>query len=291
MNVPVIPLVKEADATDDGVREAFREIKNSLRVPVVNVLFQAYAAMPKFLEIAWRRLRPSVLTAQFGERALQIGALAEQTASGWNVRDHNALLHARAIGNVEMRRMREIVDLFRLVNPKLLIIAHAVDRALRGEAINGTGTAGPSHDHHYGHGVKEFRATPMPLSDERDWPPRVRAIYDEMKAAFRWPFVSNEYRAMSAYPDWLEVWWKDCKACLNDPRYPAAERELGAAAAAAAQALPHRFILSDDLLERNGIEGAKREELMRSNATFLSVLPRSILNMEIARRGLGAEPS
>ena len=61
--------------------------------------------------------------------------------------------------------------------------------------------------------------------------------------------------------------------------------------AAAAQALPHRFILSDDLLERNGIEGAKREELMHSNATFLSVLPRSILNMEIARRGLGPDPT
>jgi len=287
----MIPLVKEADATDDGVREAFREIKNSLRVPVVSLLFQAYAATPKFLEIAWRRLRPSVLTAQFGQQALEIGTIAERTVSSFTVRDHAALLRARAIGPPEMRRMREIVDLFRLANPKVLIIAAAVELALRGEAINGTGTAGPAHDHHYGHGVKEFRATPLLLAEERDWPPRVRAVHEEMKATFGSAFVSSEYRAIAAYPDWLEVWWKDCKSWVADPRYAAAAEEIRAAAFEEARALPHRFILSDDLLERNGIEGVKREELRRANHAFIDVLPRLIINMEVARRGLGAEPA
>lgn len=286
-----IPLIKEADATDEGVREAFREIKNSLRIPVVNLLFQSYAATPKFLEIAWRRLRPSVLTGQFGQQALQVGSIAERGVDAWNVRDHTVLLRARGLGVAEIRRMREIVDLFRLVNPKLLIIAEAVDLVLHGESINGTGNAGPSHDHHYGHGVKEFRAIPLLLVEERDWPPRVRAIYDEMRPAFGSSFISNEYRAMSTYPDWLEVWWKDCKAYLADPHYSKMENEIREAGRVAAKALPHRFILSDELLERNNIDSGKREELLRTNEVFLHLLPQLIINMEIARHGLGAEPA
>ncbi|HEV2038015.1 MAG TPA: halocarboxylic acid dehydrogenase DehI family protein, partial [Candidatus Eremiobacteraceae bacterium] len=60
-----IPLIRESEATDERAREAFRDIKSALRVPIVNLIFQAWAAYPKFLDVTWRRLRPSVLTIEF----------------------------------------------------------------------------------------------------------------------------------------------------------------------------------------------------------------------------------
>ena len=53
-----VTLVREADASDDRIKEVYRDIKESLRVSLVDVMFQAYASNPKFLDYAWRRLRP-----------------------------------------------------------------------------------------------------------------------------------------------------------------------------------------------------------------------------------------
>ncbi|MDQ6780286.1 MAG: halocarboxylic acid dehydrogenase DehI family protein [Candidatus Eremiobacteraeota bacterium] len=286
-----ITLVKESDATDEDVREAYREIKTALRLPMVSLLFQAYASTPKFLGLAWRRLRPSVLAPQFAQQAAAIGAVAERAVAQWGVGDHAAALHARSMSAVDLRRLRDIADLFRLLDPKLLIIARAVDLVLSGESINGTGSTGPAHEHSYVHNTKEFRVAPLVLTEERDWPPRVRAIYDEVKSAVTTPFVSNDYRALSAYPDWLEVWWKDTRSLVRDPRYAQVEKDVADAARGAAKALPHRFVMSDELLERNGIDAARRVELRSANGVFVRTLPGLIINMEIARRGLGPEPA
>ncbi len=284
---PTIPLVKESDVTDDGIREAYREIKNWLRVPAINALFQTYAATPHFLEVAWRRLRPSVLTPAFNEQAAHVGLLAERHVAGWQIGDHAMQLRGRAVAAADLQRMRTIADLFHVVNPKLLIIAHAIGIALGGRTIAGTG-AGPSHVHHYASEVKEFRAVALTLSEERDAPPRVRAILDEVKAALGSGVVSSEYRALASYPDWLEVWWKDCKALLREADYQAARRGIGDAGERAAEELPHQFALGADLLERNDIDESGRAQLRERNAVFIELLPALILNMEIARRGLGA---
>ena len=51
--------VPDIEADDEKVIEVNRDLKRSLRVPVVPSLFQAYAAWPRFLDAVWRRLRPS----------------------------------------------------------------------------------------------------------------------------------------------------------------------------------------------------------------------------------------
>ena len=281
-----IPLVRESEATDERVREAFRDIKGALRVPVVNVLFQAWAAFPKFLEVVWRRVRPSVLTAQFAELASYIDTKVREGTDDWAVGDHTAQLRARAVSESEIVRMREIVELFTQVNPKLMILASAVDVALTGAAVGGTGTKGP-HRAQERERPKEFRLVRFGLVEERDAPPRVRSIYEDMKNTLGLPFIETEYRVMATYPDWLEVWWKDCKTRAQDARYHSLEDEIAKAGAELAKALPHRLYLSSDLLESCDIDDAKRAELRRISAAFVALLPGLIINVEVARRGLG----
>ncbi len=65
-----LKLVSEADATPP-VRATFDEVRHALGVPAVPILYQAYAAVPKFLELHWEALRPAIKTRQFfrmGER-------------------------------------------------------------------------------------------------------------------------------------------------------------------------------------------------------------------------------
>lgn len=282
-----VPLVRESDATDERVREAFRDIKNALRIPVVSVVFQAYAALPKFIDIVWRRLRPSVLAPEFSRQAQSIDRLAQSAASAWPVTDHSAQLRGRGMTAVDLARMREIVEAFEDINPRLLIVASAVELALNGATLGGTGANGPSHAEQQERG-KEFRGMRTEIADERDAPPRVRAIFEDIKNSIGLAIVSNDYRAMASFPDWLEIWWKDCKARMQEPAYAQLEDDLANAGREAAKNLPQRFALSDDLLSANGIDDVKREELRRINEAFVGALPRLIINIEIARLGLGS---
>ena len=204
----------------------------------------------------------------------------------WPVADHAAALRARALSEAEIARMREITELFSKVNPKLAIVAAAVDAALRGRPVGGVGTKGP-HRERERPPLQEFRGVRFSLIEERDAPPRVRAIYDDMKATLGLPFIETEYRAMASYPDWLEVWWRDCKPLAQEQRYRTLGAELNRDAAQSATQLPHRLQLNESLLDSNEIDEARRTELRRGTAIFGQTLPGLLINVEIARRGLG----
>jgi halocarboxylic acid dehydrogenase DehI len=281
-----IPLVRESETTDERAREAFRDIKSALRVPLVNLIFQAWAAYPRFLDLTWRRLRPSVLTLDFAELAGSIEAKVRTGTDSWPIIDHAAMLRARSVPESDLQRMREIVDLFTQVNPKLAILASAVDATLRHMPVGGVGTKGP-HREEERERPKEFRGVRFTLIEERDAPPRVRSIYEDMRTTLGLPFIETEYRAMASYPDWLEVWWKDCKPLTMGEPYRTLGHDLAKAAADAAKRLPHRLHLSDDLLESCEIDETKRLELRRINGAFVRLLPSLIINLEVARRGLG----
>ncbi len=281
-----IPFVRESEATEERAREAFRDIKNALRVPIVTLLFQAWAAVPRFLDLTWRRLRPSVLTVEFAALASKVGEESRTQTTGWPVADHAAQLRGRAVSEAEIARMREVIELFAEVNPKLAILACAVEAALAGKPVGGVGTSGP-HREEERERPREFRGVRFSLVEEREAPPRVRAIYEDMRATMHLPFIETEYKAMASYPDWLEVWWRDCKPKVTDANYELLARSIGVAALGASKALPHGLFLSQDLLQTHGIDEAKRAELRRVTGTFARLLPSLIINVELARRGLG----
>ncbi len=283
----MIPLVRENDEKDDRVKEVYRDIKESLRIPLVNVIFQAYATVPRFLDFTWRRLRPNMLALPFVEQASKIGTLADHGVTTWQISDHAAELRSRNIGEADLRKMREIVELFHQVDPRLLIIALAVQLALAGEEVGGTGSHGPPPDDDKGRIGADFRGMTVHMADEKEAPLRVRTIYDEIKTLTGLPFINTDYRAMGAWPDWLEVWWKDCKLVQQDARYTALCEDLREAATEAAVLLPHQLNLSHDLLEQYRVNAGDRRRLAEVNRVFCKLLPGLVVNMAIARRGLG----
>jgi halocarboxylic acid dehydrogenase DehI len=283
-----IPLVRESETTDERAREAFRDVRSALRIPVATLLFQAWAAYPKFLDVTWRRLRPNVLSDDFAGLAGRLETNVREGVGAWTIADHAAALRARSLGESEIARMRELIGLFTNVNPKLAILAAAVAAALDGKPVGGVGTKGPHRERERAP-QQEFRGVRVVLIEERDAPPRVRTIYDDMKATLGLPFIETEYRAMASYPDWLEVWWRDCKPVCESDRYRGLGVELARAAAQAAAKLPHRLSLSENLLASSELEGEQRAGLQRTTVMFAQTLPSLMINVEIARRGLAEQ--
>ena len=276
-----IPLVRDADVSDDRVKEAYRDFKESMRVSFVDAMFQAYAATPKFLDYAWRRLRPSMLSAPFVEQGRRVAAVADDGVASWQVSDHAAELHARNYGDADLRRLREIVEIFHGLLPKLAIVSQALRVALGGEPIGGGGVSQPPQHDDRDRLVKDFRGLQVPMADDREAPLRVRNAFDEMQRVAGLSFVSTAHRALGAYPDWLDVVWSDLKPMLADVRRRDLCNQVDAAAQEAAQHLPYPL---------NMPEG-EFDAMKSVNDAFCSLLPGLIVDIAVARRGLGPEPT
>jgi uncharacterized protein YbdZ (MbtH family) len=276
----VITLVREGDAEDERVKEVYRDIKESLRVSLVDAMFQAYAAMPKFLDYAWRRLRPSMLAQPFVEQSRNLGELADAGIEGWPISDHAAALHSRNYGESDLRKLREIVELFHTENPKLLIISNALRVALTGEPIGGMGVPHPPNHVDRDKLVRDFRGLHVPMAIEGEAPLRVRNTFEEIQRGTGLPFVSTQHRAMGAYPDWLDVFWTDVRPLLTDARRRELSARIDRASRDAARQLPYPLHIRAD----------EFPEIGRINDAFCTLLPGLMIDSAIARRGLGPEP-
>lgn len=276
-----IALVREADAADERVKEAYRDVKESLRVSYVDVLFQAYAGDPKFLDQAWRRLRPSMLAPPFVAVSASVGQQADRQTLAWPVSDHAAALHARNYGENDVRKLREIVDVFWSTTPKLLVIANAIRFALSGEPIGGAGVPASQAHVERDRLVRDYRGVRIPAVDEREAPLRVRTAFDELQRSTGLPFVDTAHRAMGAYPDWLEVVWADTKPTYGTPHRERACAAIDALAREAAKSVPYPLNLSADAYA----------PMAEVNDAFCAALPGLLVDIAIARRGLGTEPN
>jgi Halocarboxylic acid dehydrogenase DehI len=282
-----IPLVRESDSSDERIREAFRDIKATLRVPLVSQIFQAWATVPRFLDYTWRRLRPNVLAWNFVEQARNIEALAERIVSAWPGGDHVAALRESNVSEADVLRMREISSMFADLDPKLLAIAHAVRLALSGTQIGGGGASGRQPAGDIERLSRDNRGLSVPLVEDRDASQRVRTVLEDLKTSLGLSLVPNDYRAIAAFPDWLEVWWRDCKTSLGAPRYAALLREVDQAGINAARALPYRLNLADELLLRSEVSAEDRARIARITEAFCEMMPGVVINMAVAQRGLG----
>ena len=281
-----VTLVREADAVDERVREAYRDIKASLRVPVVASLFQAYAAVPRFLDYTWRRLRPNVLAKPFVDHARKIGDRAEGSAGAWPLGDHAAELRARNVGEGDIVRVREIAAMLTDVDPKLLVIAHAVRLAMTGAQIGGGGTGTHQFSGDEERLARDYRGLSVAIIEERDAPLRVRTVYEEIKSVTGAPFVSGDYRIMGAFPDWLELWWRAAKPAMQSTRFATLCREVEDAAIEAARQVPYALNLREEALARADVGAEERARIMRVNDTLCEMLPAVVIGTALARRGL-----
>lgn len=68
------------------------------------------------------------------------------------------------------------------------------------------------------------------LVDEQSASPRVKAIFDDIKATKKIDFVPNFWRAMAAHPDNLERAWNQGKSIMKDGKISLLLKEIVAVA-------------------------------------------------------------
>jgi len=211
------------DAAGAPIQAIYDDTRHRLHLPWVGALFQVYAMYPPYLDLAWNAVKDSIETPQFDADAAAIGALADVAADlytpSYTERDIAAM-------NVDIYAIKDVIDAFRVGNPRLLLVAMALQRAYTDGPVGGADDSGTSLPDSALETMEETRAekTVVEMVDPDAAPERVKRVFDDIKGTLGLPLVNSDYRAMALWPDYLELAWRDIKGPIGTPTY-AEDRE------------------------------------------------------------------
>ena len=185
-------LVPEEEAPRE-IAELYARIKQALGVPHVNVIFQAYAAIPGYLQAVWKQLEPALQSARFFDFAERLRGEAYTLAHNYfAIPDLCRELAEQSFSAGAKRELTAVVELFHYNNPPLMLICAAQLAAFE-QPLAGDPAASAVARH------PEFQERPV-LVEERTAPAPTRKIYDEMKRVMNTTVINTDYRAFARWP-------------------------------------------------------------------------------------------
>ena len=270
-----LTLVGESEAPGP-TREIFGQVRDTLGIPEVPKLYQAYAAFPEFLQLHWQAFRPAL---ELRESFLLGSRLAAESYT----RAHNyfeiaPMRHEGAGSHApSCLSLTEVLDYYLYLDPLLLLIAAVQMRAFEGPVGSLLGCPGPAQH-------SRFAVAPCLLKNgqadaelQRSWRERGRML--------ELGFIADEHRALACWPEAYVEYWAALKDLLQSPvcadcRYRLAESALGMA-----DEFPVAVETNLVQLQDAGLDDNQISSLVRVNEAFLQGLTGLVLDITFARIG------
>lgn len=240
--MPGLDQVREGEAPA-ALAGTYVEINEVLRAGFVPLLFRAIAAVPGALKPLWRALRPSLASRAFEQAGDDLRASLALAAVELHTPLIEPALAASGLDVDALDEVRELVQLFHYVDPKLLLAHAAIERALHGERVGGAAVSGL---------LAGPVPPPGPLPPLRLAPEHPGGIqgelFDEILAATRLPVATTDLRALARYPDFLATAWEGLSPVFRDRRIDAVLGAIARRVRELLPALPGPIELAPDVL-------------------------------------------
>ena len=212
----------------------FRDIRRVLRVPWVPLLFRALAPMPDALQAAWRALAPNLSTRAFEEAADDLRVVLTRSAVELGTPLLEPSLLSRGYDTDEIDEMRDALQLFHYVDPKLMLVTGALVQLDDGHALGGATRP-------------DWALAPVPPALDLPSPElapehpggRVGEILDALVRAIHLPDVTADLRVLGHWPGLLEEAWDGLASLFGHPAIEPALARLRAESHAAWRQMPH----------------------------------------------------
>ncbi len=201
------------DEAGGDITAVYEGVRGRLRVPFVNFLFRALANYPEYLQFAWERISPHLLSAGFERAAdeLRTRALVEPVPEGPDV---------RWMAPEDLTRVRAFTDTIHYVLPKLLLIATAFDEGLGGASGPETAASDAVEP-----GVAEGTfALPMVSAEDAD--SELSALFGRIRDVHGHPDVASYYRGLGNWPPLLRELWSKLEPSVGSESYEERKKEL-----------------------------------------------------------------
>jgi hypothetical protein len=267
-------VIRESEA-NGSIAEVYSDIKSTLSLPQVPLFFQMCAACGPFLPQFWEAAKPVVHTRAFVTAAQRLRADAY-------TRMHNYFEIPAASGSFGLAAPTEVaatLELFLYQDGALLLLlslaVEAFDNSI-GQRLASREESSP----------QPFGFAPM-LVEKESADPGTRKILDEIRRQYGLGVVPVEFRALAAWPAFLNQHRQLWNRIAESPLFSAFEHQLLLHSIELAHALPGPVELSSASLRQNGMN----EEEFASIVRFTNNWNRSsaMLLLQIATAKISAE--
>lgn len=232
-----VPEIFEAEATG-ALKELYTDIKYVLKVPIVNFIFRTLALYEPFLTFAWQQARPNCLTYEFIHAADTLThppINLEVPSINWSTYYNDKGIHL----------IKGILEVFSIVNPKLLIIASAWSEALANRPNQGTNNVT---------GVLETgvpsNLPPIKLVQVPDAPESTRQLMLDIAQKHQAYDVASDFRALAHFPHFLGYSWSHLRPYVGSDSYNVLTAYLKTKAIEATKQLPYPVTINRFDLEQ-----------------------------------------
>jgi hypothetical protein len=267
-----LQLIGEGEAPP-RTREIFDEVRHSLGVPSVPVLYQAYAAFPQFLELHWEAFRPSVQSRQFFSLGARLAAESYTRAHAYlNIE----CLTACDPGTQASPHLpiAQVLDYYQYLDPLLLLITSAQMQAFEG-AVGQAGVAEAPHP-------PTFQVAPELMAEDEAGAP-IQRIWTERRRLLEVAFVADEHRALARWPQFYRAYWSSLRESIHSPLYSDSQYRIGESALTMVRELPVRVETSVSQLLDTGMDAEELSSLVRINEAFMQAMTGLVLDVTFAR--------
>lgn len=283
-----VPTVSDEEA-QGRVREIFDDIRSTLKVPFVNLVFRTLAPYPAYLELAWGQIKPNAGTRFFQEITDGIRMRAMEGIGGeFSLSNHLVWLKQQGYDAGEIRRVDEVIRLFHSVNPRLLGVTTVLLQSLEGREVGGDpGTTREVV------GLEEEFAQPTELVSDEAASPQVRAVFEDIQRTLAIPITPCDYRALARWPDYLQMAWGELMLIVRSEPYRVLRGKIDVYTTTSVRRLPYAVHAGRKELLAAGISAEEIEEITSRVRLFQGLLPGLILNMAAMKLALekgGVQP-
>lgn len=277
--IPAIHPLPEYLATGRRA-EWYEDTKRVLQVPWMGVVTMAYAHYPTFFGELWRGLKPLCQSRAFVEACQDLRRHVEAETAKLGPQSLIGPLADMGYAPREIEAIARMNTVFSHGNQPYVIIAAITRHLLEAGDMAGGAIAEPFEGRH-----APEAEVPFVLMEPHHVDAPTGAVYEDIKATLKLPFVNTDYRAFARWPSYFAYAWADLGQTAGTPAHEAVCQSCHDRAA---DGLPNPGGLSSDALRRAAEADAGLDEVMEMCRLFQWLLPGLITNVAYFRHQLEA---
>lgn len=259
---------------EGDIKGIFDDIKKTLRVPIVDMVFGMLATEPDYLRVAWRQLHTNAQTLYFEARTDDLRRFAVHSMS--------------EIGELRTPASDDsipgVLRVFHYLDAKLLLAVSALRSSILGQ-LPRAAMLPAAEKRQIVPGVAPGMPTiEMVHTDTKD--ERLQRIFDDIRAASPAGVVSSDYRALAKWPDYLEGAWSAVKPRMSTPAYRRATRQLRWMADEAVLGLAFRLEATPHTLRHAGLSERQLDHVRTMLDQFYREISHAVANVAVFTTGI-----
>ncbi|MEE8140760.1 MAG: hypothetical protein V3T66_07605, partial [Alphaproteobacteria bacterium] len=263
------------------IKARYEDMKAVFQVPWMGVVTMAYAHYPGFYDTLWAGLRPLCASQPFVEAFQDLRAFTEDAVKALNPPPIAQRLTELGYAPREIANIRDMNEVFSHGNFPYVIVATITRYLLEGGEMSMEREA-PVFEGRHAPAVR----VPFLLMEAHHADPPTRALYDDIKATLKLPFVNTDYRAFARWPSYFHRAWVDLRNTVTGEDYEAIVQAVHERAVAAAQTLPNPGGLTSAALREAAETDAPLSEIIETSRLFQWLLPGLVTNVAFFRHQL-----